>query len=132
MYKNHRCPTGVKCGTGQSNTNSSVFYLAFNNEGRSERTCEVPAGKGLLIPIMLVEYSEIELPGATVDELRVVTDSSNNISSMSSFTQNRLFGEQAFHLNFSNKNNSNNTNNALYDNTVTQLQDDGNDTDISK
>jgi hypothetical protein len=62
-------PTGAKCGKGQSDTNSSVFNLAFNNGGRSERTCEVPAGKGLLIPVMQVEYSDKELPGATVDEL---------------------------------------------------------------
>jgi hypothetical protein len=77
-------PTGAKCGTGQSNTNSSVFYLAFNNGGRSERTCEVPAGKGLLIPVMQVEYSEKELPGATVDELSAAAkkdqDSVNTLS----------------------------------------------------
>jgi len=29
-------PTGVKCTNGQSNTNSSVFYLAFNNGGISK------------------------------------------------------------------------------------------------
>ena len=46
--------TGAKCSTGQSNSNSSVFYLAFNNGGASERTCEVPAGKGLFIPVMQV------------------------------------------------------------------------------
>ena len=45
-------PTGEKCPEGQSNTNSSVFYLSFNNGGISERTCKVPAGKGLLIPVM--------------------------------------------------------------------------------
>jgi hypothetical protein len=62
-------PTGEKCATGQSNTNSSVFYLAFNNGGVSERTCKVPAGKGLLIPVMQVEKSDKELPGASVEEL---------------------------------------------------------------
>ena len=44
-------PTGQKCANGHSNTNSSVFYLAFNNGGISERTCKVPVGKGLLIPL---------------------------------------------------------------------------------
>ena len=49
-------PTGEKCTNGQANSNSSVFYLAHNSGGRSERTCEVPAGKGLLIPVMEVEW----------------------------------------------------------------------------
>src|SRR5919109_360626 len=61
-------PTGQRCATGQSNTNSSVFYLAFNNGGVSERTCKVPAGKGLLIPVMQVEKSDKEFP-ASVEEL---------------------------------------------------------------
>jgi hypothetical protein len=62
-------PTGEKCANGQTNTNSSVFYLAFNNGGVSERTCKVPAGKGLLIPVMQVEHSDKELPGASAEEL---------------------------------------------------------------
>ena len=62
-------PTGEKCEIGQSNTNSSVFYLAINNGGESERTCEVPAGKGLLIPVMQVAVTEKEVPGATIQEL---------------------------------------------------------------
>ncbi len=62
-------PTGEKCESGQANTNSSVFYLAINNGGESERTCEVPAGKGLLIPVMQVAVTEKEVPGATVEEL---------------------------------------------------------------
>jgi hypothetical protein len=48
-------PTGVKCTNSQSNTNSSVSYLGFNNGGISERTCKVPAGKALFIPVMQVE-----------------------------------------------------------------------------
>ena len=61
--------TGEKCTTGQSNTNSSVFYLTLNNGGVSERTCKVPAGKGLFIPVMQVEWSDKEAPGASVEEL---------------------------------------------------------------
>jgi hypothetical protein len=64
-------PTGEKCNNGQSNTNSSVFYLAFNNGGISERTCEVQVGKGLLIPVMQVEFSDKETPGATPEELKL-------------------------------------------------------------
>jgi hypothetical protein len=62
-------PTGEKCANGQSNTNSSVFYLTFNNGGISERTCKVLAGKGLFIPVMQVEWSDKEAPGASVEEL---------------------------------------------------------------
>jgi len=63
-----RDTTGDKCTVGQSNTNSSVFYLG-EGEGRVERTCTVPAGKGLLIPVMQVEISDKEVPGASVEEL---------------------------------------------------------------
>lgn len=61
--------TGEKCATGQENTNSSVFYLGNNNGGVSERTCKVPVGKGLLIPVMQVLISDLEMPGASVKEL---------------------------------------------------------------
>jgi hypothetical protein len=60
--------TGDKCSIEQSNTNSTVFYLA-NGEGKVERTCTVPIGKGLLIPVMQVEISDKELPGASIEEL---------------------------------------------------------------
>jgi hypothetical protein len=61
--------TGAKCTNGQSNTNSSVFYLAPNNGGITQRTCTVPAGKGLFIPVMLVEKSDKEAPGSSVQDL---------------------------------------------------------------
>ena len=61
--------TGEKCAIGQTNTNSTVFYLAFNNGGKSERICKVPAGKALLLPVMQVEKSDKEYPGASVAEL---------------------------------------------------------------
>ena len=59
---------GDKCTVGQTNTNSSVFNLG-PGEGKMERTCTVPAGKGLLIPVMEVEQSDKEIPGASVEEL---------------------------------------------------------------
>lgn len=62
-------PTGERCGTGQFNTNSSIFYLPSNSGGKSERTCKAPAGKGLLIPVMVVEISDKELPNSSVEEL---------------------------------------------------------------
>ncbi len=53
--------TGEKCSIGQENSNSSVFYLSPNAGGRSDKVCEVPAGKGLLLPVMVVEVSDKEL-----------------------------------------------------------------------
>jgi hypothetical protein len=64
-------PTGEKCATGQRNSNSSVFYLTFNNGGVSERTCKVASGKGLFIPVMQVEFSDKDTPGATIEELKL-------------------------------------------------------------
>ena len=61
--------TGERCATGQENMTSSVFYLGINNGGVSERTCKVPVGKGLLIPVMQVSISDLEIPGASVKEL---------------------------------------------------------------
>ncbi len=61
--------TGEKCATGQSNTNSSVFYLTFNSGGSSERTCKVPVGKALFIPVMQVEFSDKESPGSSDAQL---------------------------------------------------------------
>jgi hypothetical protein len=61
--------TGKNCDNGQSGLNSSVFYLSGNGGGKSERTCYVPSGKGLLIPIMVVEISDKEVPGKSAEEL---------------------------------------------------------------
>ncbi|MGA9154441.1 MAG: hypothetical protein WBZ36_27980 [Candidatus Nitrosopolaris sp.] len=76
-------PTGEKCAIGQSNTSSPVFYLAYNNGGFSQRTCKVPAGKALFIPVMMVESSGKELPGASVQDLNksAMTDQ-NSVNSL--------------------------------------------------
>jgi len=62
-------PSGEKCSMGQENSKSSVFYLSINAGGRSDKVCEVPAGKGLLIPVMVVEVSDKEAPGASEEDL---------------------------------------------------------------
>ena len=69
--------TGQKCTVGQSNTNSSVFYLV-EAEGKVDRRCTVPAGKGLLIPIMNVEISDKETPGSSVEQLTNAAKSDQN------------------------------------------------------
>ncbi|MGA9151265.1 MAG: hypothetical protein WBZ36_11855 [Candidatus Nitrosopolaris sp.] len=60
-------PTGDKCALGQ-NASSPVFYLSINTGGFSHRTCKVPAGKALLIPVMQVEISKKEFPKAQTDQ----------------------------------------------------------------
>lgn len=57
--------------------------MSFNNGGISERTCKVPAGKSLLIPVMQVEYSQKEVPNASIEDLRrTVTKDQNSVNSL--------------------------------------------------
>jgi hypothetical protein len=65
--------TGEKCSNGQTNSNSSVFYLSFNNGGKSERKCTVPTGTALLIPVMQVAITDKDIPGASIEELDSAT-----------------------------------------------------------
>ena len=66
-------PTGANCDNGQSKTNSSVFYLSGNGGGTSDRTCKVPAGKGLFIPVSPMEVSDKEAPNASVEDLHKIS-----------------------------------------------------------
>ena len=61
--------TGANCDNGQSATNSPVFYLSGNGGGTSVRTCKVPAGKALFIPVSPMEASDKESPGSSVEQL---------------------------------------------------------------
>jgi hypothetical protein len=76
-------PTRQKCATGQLNTSSPLFYLAYNNGGFSQRTCKVPAGKALFIPVMMVETSGKEFPKASIQDLNksAITDQ-NSVNSL--------------------------------------------------
>jgi hypothetical protein len=60
-------PTGEKCAAGQ-NSSSPLFYLSFNNGGFSQRTCKVPAGKALFIPVLESEISQKESPKSITDQ----------------------------------------------------------------
>jgi hypothetical protein len=53
--------TGEKCSTGQSASNSSIFYLSGGGGGTWERVCKIPSGKGVLIPVMTVVSTTNEL-----------------------------------------------------------------------
>ena len=68
--------TGVNCGQGQQ---GKVFFLAgvLNESGTANRTCNVPAGKALLFPVINAEWDNYLCgPDATytVDELREIVD----------------------------------------------------------
>ena len=74
--------TGAKCANGQS-SNSSVFYLSGGGGGSHKRTCTVPAGKALFIPVLHVEVSDKEIPGATPEYLRkVATIDQDHVTSL--------------------------------------------------
>jgi hypothetical protein len=64
--------SGKNCTNGQLNTNSSVFYLSGNGGGISDRTCKIPAGKGLFIPISPFEISDKEAPNKDVNDLHKI------------------------------------------------------------
>jgi hypothetical protein len=67
--------TGEKCANGQSESNSSVFYLSGNGGGKSDRTCKVPSGKGLFIPVSPMEISDREAPNSSVEQLHSIAKS---------------------------------------------------------
>jgi hypothetical protein len=64
--------TGDKCTNGQLGSNSSVFFLSGNGGGKSDRICEVPAGKGLFIPVSPMEVSDKEAPNSSVEQLHTI------------------------------------------------------------
>jgi hypothetical protein len=62
--------TGKNCANGQLELNSSVFYLSGNGgETTLDRKCNVPAGKGLFIPIAPSEVSDKEYPNTPVGNI---------------------------------------------------------------
>jgi hypothetical protein len=75
--------TGANCDNGQSSTNSSIFYLSGNGGGTSVRTCKVPAGKGLFIPVSPEEISDKEAPNAAVEDLhRIAKKDQDSVTSL--------------------------------------------------
>jgi hypothetical protein len=60
--------TGELCGENQNSSNP-VFFLAFLGGGSAVRTCDVPAGKAILVPINVVACFMSELaPAAKTEE----------------------------------------------------------------
>ena len=64
--------TGVKCTNGQDLSNASVFYFSGGFGGLAERTCKIPAGLGVFIPIITVEASLAESPKSTIQDLHQI------------------------------------------------------------
>ena len=61
--------TGERCQEKQDSS-LPVFFLAFSGGGSAVRTCDIPAGKAILIPVNVVACFLSELPAAkTEDEL---------------------------------------------------------------
>jgi hypothetical protein len=71
--------TGKLCRQNQ-NASLPVFFLAFSTGGGAARTCDVPAGKAILIPVNVVECSFAELNVKTEEELHTCAteDESSN------------------------------------------------------
>jgi hypothetical protein len=52
-----------------NNARDPYFYLCFQREGASNRSCNVPPGKGLFIPPLSVIATEFERPNSSVKDL---------------------------------------------------------------
>lgn len=75
--------TGKYCTYEQDINNSSIFYTTGGSGGFSTRTCQIPSGLGLFIPIIEVEASTAEVPGATVEKLhQIAKNDQDNVNSM--------------------------------------------------
>jgi hypothetical protein len=71
--------TGEYCGEDQSSLD--IFFLAFSPDGGAARTCDIPAGKGILVPVNVVACTLVELgPGSTEEDLHTCAreDESSN------------------------------------------------------
>lgn len=76
--------TGERCALGQNDSNSSVFYLVGAGGGQHYRTCKVPEGKGIFIPVLNVEVSDKEQPNDPSPEAlsRAATNDQNLVGSL--------------------------------------------------
>lgn len=64
--------TGEYCGENQDD--DPVFFLAFSSGGSAERTCDVPAGKAILIPVNVVACTFAEFDVETEEELHTCAE----------------------------------------------------------
>lgn len=77
---------GQRDEIANQNSNAPVFYLNSSDKGddQVERRCRVPAGKGIFIPVIGVEVSELEVENASVNDLKRIAkkdqDSASDLS----------------------------------------------------
>jgi hypothetical protein len=73
--------TGKDCAVGQPV--KDVWFLAQTTSGSGERTCTVPAGRGILLPLATNECSTAEAPALTTESaLRACAVSGNEVNSI--------------------------------------------------
>lgn len=65
--------TGERCRENQ-NSSSPVFFLVFLGGGSAVRTCDVPVGKAILVPVNVVECSFAEMNVKTEEELHTCSE----------------------------------------------------------
>jgi len=63
--------TGAQCAVGQSES-SPVFFLMGTTGGAVKRTCTIPAGKAILIPI-INNACAVPDDGDTIDDIKAVS-----------------------------------------------------------
>jgi hypothetical protein len=84
--------TGERCTFDQDFSNSSIFYLYGGHEGKTIRTCHIPSGIGLFIPLIDISVSTAEVPGATVDRLHAIAKADqDNVKSLQLKINNKEF-----------------------------------------
>jgi len=75
--------TGENCAYKQNTNNSSIFYLTGGSGGEMTKTCNMRSGLGLFIPIIEVEVSASEVPGATIERLhQIAKKDQDNVNSL--------------------------------------------------
>ena len=75
--------TGDKTLISQKDSSSPVFYLADTRGPHIERKCTIPSGKGVLIPVMVVEVSDSERPNTPIEQLhRIATKDQDSVTSL--------------------------------------------------
>jgi hypothetical protein len=71
-----------RCTYGQ-NLSKTVFFLIGNSGGKTIKNCKIPSGLSVLIPIITVEASQAESPGATIDDLhKIAKNDQDHVTSL--------------------------------------------------
>jgi len=73
--------TGKDCAVNQPD--KDVWFLTQTTSGPGERTCTIPSGRAILLPVAINECSKAENPNLTTEsQLRACAVSGNEVSSI--------------------------------------------------